>query len=292
MDITTKALFKSFFVNLFLSFIKVLTGLFGSSSALIADGIHSFSDLATDAVSIFGNYYALKPADREHPFGHGKMEYLTCLIIGVVVFFLGMEIIIASLKDEFIVPNKLVILVSVFTIIIKFILSTYLLKVGKKYTNVILTASGRESRADVISSLFVLFSCILMQFSKEYSILKYSNLVATFIVGFLIIKTGYCIIKENISYILGEQEENLLHDVLQIIKKVELVDQVDQFVIMKNGPYFQITGEISMDGELSLNEVHDVVENIENAIYKIDSRAKYINIHVNPTKLGNDIEKK
>lgn len=285
MNITTKALFKSFFANLFLSFVKVLTGLFGKSSALIADGIHSFSDLATDAVSIFGNHYALKPADKKHPFGHGKMEYLTCLIIGAVVLFLGIEIIVTSLKDEFIIPNKLVIFVSIFTIIIKFILSTYLLKVGKKHNHVILIASGRESSADVISSLFVLISCILMQFSKKYPILKYSNLVATLIVGFLIIKTGYSIIKENMSFILGEQEEELLVEVLQGIKKLELVDQVDQLVIMKSGPYLQITGEVSMNGELSLNEVHDVVEKIEDTIQQIESRAKYITIHVNPTKI-------
>lgn len=285
MNITTKALLKSFFANLFLSIIKILTGLFGKSSALVADGIHSFSDLATDAVSIFGNHYALKPADKEHPFGHGKMEYLTCLIIGAIVLVLGIEIIITSLKDEFVIPSKLVILVSIFTIIIKFILFTYLLKVGKKYNNEILIASGKESSADVISSLFVLISCVLMQFSKQVVILKYSNLIATVIVGFLIIKTGFCIIKENSSFILGEQEEGLLEEVLEIINQEELIKQVDQFIIMKNGPYVQITGEVSMNGNLSLNEVHEVIEKLENLIQQFDSRARYINIHVNPIEI-------
>lgn len=284
MCITTKALLTSFLANLFLSIIKVVTGLLGKSSALIADGIHSFSDLATDAVSIFGNHYSLKPADKEHPFGHGKMEYLTCLIIGVVVLLLGFEIVIASFKEEVTIPSKVVILVSLFTIVIKFLLSTYLLRTGKKHNNAILIANGKESSADVISSLFVLLSCILMQFSKTYSFLKYSNLIATIIVGLLIIKTGVSIIKENISSILGEQEDLMIEEMSKIIEREEQIDKIDKFIVMKNGPYFQITGEVSMAGTLSLKKAHDIIEKIEEELKRYDSRAKYINIHINPTE--------
>lgn len=283
MNITTKALFKSFFANLFLSIIKVITGIFGKSSALIADGIHSFSDLATDAVSIFGNHYALKPADKEHPFGHGKMEYLTCLIIGVVVLLLGFEIVVSAFKEKMVIPEKIVILVSLFTILVKFVLFTYLLKVGRKHNNAILIASGKESSADVVSSLFVLLSCVLMQFSNKYTILKYSNLIATIVVGILIIKTGFFIIKENISSILGEQEDGIMiEEMSSIINKEKEIVDIDRLVVMKNGPYFQITGEVSMDGKLSLKKAHDIVERLEKKLREYDSRAKYINIHVNP----------
>jgi len=285
MNITTKALFRSFFANLFLSVIKVITGIFGKSSALVADGIHSFSDLATDAVSIFGNHYALKPADKEHPFGHGKIEYLTCLIIGVVVLLLGFEIIISAFKEKVVVPDYIVILVSFFTIVVKFMLFTYLLRVGRKYNNAILIASGKESSADVVSSLFVLLSCVLMQFSSQYSFLKYSNLVATIIVGVLIMKTGLLIVKDNISSILGEQEDSIMiEEMSEIINKEKQIDKIDRLVVMKNGPYFQITGEVSMDGNLSLKKTHDIVEKLEEKLRNYDSRAKYINIHVNPTE--------
>lgn len=286
MNITSKALVKSFFANLFLSIIKVITGLIGKSSALIADGIHSFSDLMTDAVAIFGNRYALKPADKEHPFGHGKIEYLTCLIIGLVVLILGFEIIVNAFKEEIIIPSKLVILVSLFTILIKLILSTYLIKTGRNHNNAILIASGKESSMDVISSIFVLLSSILMQFSNTYVILKYSNLVATIIVGILIIKTGFHIIKDNMSSILGEQEdETKINEILSILKNEERIIQIDRFNVIKNGPYFQITGEVSMDEMLTLREVHDVIEEIEEKLKKQDERAKYINIHVNPVKI-------
>ncbi len=285
MHITAKALLKSFFVNLFLSIIKVVIGFFGKSSALIADGVHSFSDLSTDAVAIFGARYALKPADKEHPFGHGKVEYLTCLIIGLVVLLLGLEIIGTAFQSKYIVPARIVILVSLLTIVAKFLLSTYLCNMGRKHNNVILLASGKESSMDVISSIFVLLSSILMQLSKTYSILKYSNVIATIIVGILVVKTGFDIMKDNISSIIGEQASDMNQkQMIAVLEENEAVDHVDQFVVIKNGPYFQITGEISMNETLSLKEVHEVVEHLEKKLKELDNRAMYITIHVNPSK--------
>ena len=81
MKNTNKIMKASFLTNLFLSIIKVIIGFFGKSSSLIADGIHSLSDLITDIVAIVGNSFASKPADHEHPYGHGKLEYLTCLFL-------------------------------------------------------------------------------------------------------------------------------------------------------------------------------------------------------------------
>ncbi len=285
MNTTTRALIKSFVVNLFLSISKVIIGFIGKSSALIADGIHSFSDLATDAVAIFGNRYSLKPADKEHPFGHGRVEYLTCLMIGIIVLFLGFEIIHSAFKSEFVIPSFIVIIVSIIAIIMKFILSSYLLSVGRKNNNAILIASGCESSMDVISSIFVLLSSILMQFSSSIFILKYSNLIATIIVGILIVKTGFDIMKENISCIIGEQVSNIdIEQMKAVLDSEAYVDSVDNFTVIKYGPYFQITGEISMNSSLTLQEVHDVVELLEKNLKKMDHRAMYINIHVNPSQ--------
>lgn len=283
MNITQGALLKSFFVNLFLSIFKIVVGIIGTSSALIADGIHSFSDLATDSVAIFGARYALKPADKEHPFGHGRVEYLTCLVIGVVVLFLGIEIIINAFQDEFIIPASIVIFVSFLTIIMKFILSSYLLKIGNKNNNAILIASGKESSMDVISSIFVLLSSILMQYSSSYPILKYSNQIATIIVGIFIIKTGLDIIKENVSSIIGEQASDRMDSMRKVLESEACINHIDYFAVIKYGPYFQITGEVSMDEKLPLKEVHEILERVEKNLKEVDKRAMYINIHVNPT---------
>lgn len=275
----------SFLVNLFLSLIKFMFGIIGKSSALVVDSIHSFSDLSTDVISIIGNKLANKPADSKHPYGHGKLEYLTSLFIGVVILFLGFSLISSSIKREIIVPESIVIFVSLFTIISKCCLSRYLIMCGKKYDNRILIASGRESSADVISSIVVLISSVCMQFSVSISILKYADIVASVIVGIFIVFTGFSLIKDNISVILGEQETDV--EVLEKIRKIILSDEniieIDNLVILKFGPYSSITCELKMDGNCLLKEAHDIVDEIENKIQKFDSKYQYITIHINPT---------
>lgn len=275
---------KSFLTNFFLSVFKVVSGFIFHSSALIADGIHSFSDLVTDVVAIVGNAFSLKPADHEHPYGHGNIEYLTSIVISSVVIFIGLVLIGSVANKEIVIPSALVIVVSIITIISKIILSRYLIKQGVKHKNNILIASGKESSADVISSIIVLISGILMQFSSSISIFKYADMVASIIVGLFIINTGFSILKENISQILGRREED--EEFVSNIK-IELFEfadvlAVDDVMIMKLGPYYKVSIELSMDSTYSLKKAHDIAHNIEKILMMKNEKIKYINIHVNP----------
>lgn len=281
----TRSIRISMITNLFLSLLKFIAGIVGCSSALVADGIHSFSDLSTDVIALLGNKLASKPADEKHPFGHGKIEYLTSLSIGIFVLLLGITLIIESVDRGVVTPNVYVVFVSLFTIIIKYILSSYLIRCGKKYNNTILVASGKESRADVISSIFVLASVVCMQLKKVLPIMKYADVITSVIVGIFIVRTGILLIKENVSVIIGEQETD--NETLNKIRKILLEDdavlRVDRLTVMKFGYSFSITCELVMDGKLSLFESHNVVDNIENTIKLMDSRYEYITIHVNPS---------
>ena len=281
----TRSIKISMITNLFLSLFKFVVGIVGNSSSLIADGIHSFSDLSTDVVALIGNKLASKPADDKHPFGHGKIEYLTSLSIGVFVLLLGITLIMESLDRGVVIPSVYVIFASLFTIIVKYILSSYLIRCGKKYSNTILVASGKESRADVVSSIFVLISVVCMQLQKVISIMKYADIITSIIVGIFIIRTGILLIKENASVIIGEQEtdEEILNEIKNVLLENTAVHCVDRLIVMKFGYSFSITCELVMDGKLSLFESHKVVDNIENKIKLMDSRYEYITIHVNPS---------
>jgi len=294
MSYVTKTMIISFFTNIFLAIAKVMVGIFASSSALIADGIHSFSDLSTDFFALIGNYFARKPADKEHPFGHGKIEYLTSIIIGCLVIIVGFGVIYKSTGNEVIIPNKIVILVTLITIIIKYLLSGYIIKKGRKYQNNILIASGKESRTDVISSFFVLISSILVQFSDKIKFLKYSDIVATIIVGLFIIRTGFLIVKENFSVILGEQENDkkYLAKLKKIILKNKSVFSIRSMIILKFGHRVTLDLVILMDGDISLRESHKIVDEIEEEIKEYDERIEHINIHMEPNmKLTNNKKK-
>ena len=284
MKHVTRIIGISMITNFFLSLFKLVSGILGNSSALVADGVHSFSDLSTDVVALFGNKMASKPADEKHPYGHGKAEYLTSLIIGVVVLILGITLICDCLKRDIITPNTYVVFVSLFTIVTKYILSSYLIHSGKKYSNAILIASGKESSADVISSIVVLLASICMQLSPFVPIFKYADILASIIVGLFIIRTGISLVKENVSVILGEQEtdEETLGKIKEIILSNPKIIYIDRLNVLKFGYTCNITCELTMNGDLSLRESHQIVDDVENKIKEMNARYKYITIHINP----------
>ena len=274
MNKITKAMFISFFTNIFLSLIKIITGLLGHAGALVADGFHSLSDTITDIFAIIGSKISNKPADRKHPLGHGKAEYITCSFIGLIILFMGCFIIYSSLFDDRATPSMFVVTVTLITIFLKLLLSKFLLYKGKLYQSSILTASGRESFSDVLSSFIVLISVLLSQLSDKYSIFMYADDVAMFIVGLLILKIAYSVLKESISKLLDEQVTDIeyINKIQSIINKHEEVKNIDRLIIIKEGPFYKIDIEVSMDKNMKLSQSHNIVENIETEIKNFDNK--------------------
>lgn len=280
-----KVMKTSMITNVSLAVLKICTGFIFKSGALISDGIHSFSDLMTDIFAIIGNKLSLKPADKEHPYGHGKIEYLTSMFIGFVIIFVGFSVIYSSLKHKVVIPSILVLIVTIVTIILKLLLSQYIIRKGKQLKNNILIASGEESRMDVISSIVVLFSVICMKLSKYLSILKYSDKVASIIVGIFIIYAGFSILKENSSIILGKQEDNeeYLNSLKSVILENKEIIHIDSLYLLRFGSIYELCLTVSMDGNISLKKAHQMMDILEDQIKSFDKKIKYINIHMEPT---------
>ena len=281
MNKTTRVMLVSVVTNIFLAVIKIITGSIYTSGALVSDGIHSLSDLITDLVAIIGGYLALKPADKEHPYGHGKLEYLTSLAIGVMVMFVGGEVIYKGFTEPIVKPSIIVAFISLITILAKLLLSTFIIKKGKKYSNTILIASGKESRTDVLSSVVVLLSALIIQFG---GIFRYADKVASIIVGIFILSTGFKILKENVSNVLGEQvtDQKYIDKITSIIKDHKEIKEVKEMTIMKYGSISSLNLTITMTGETSLQEVHDYISHIEQDILDNCSHIKYVHTHVEP----------
>lgn len=284
MSAVTKTMVVSMIVNVFLSLIKIISGILGSCNSLIADGIHSISDLSTDIIAIIGNKLSLKPADNKHPYGHGKIEYLTSLIISIVILFLGFSIIYNTINRQTVIPKVWVLIVSFITIISKYFLSSFIIKQGKRINSTILIASGYESRSDAVGSIGVFLSVIVMHLSSYISIFKYADKVATIIIAILIIKTGFNILKENIGLLLGEQliDEDYLQKIKNIIYEEEDL-KIKNIHILRNGPYNHLVATITMNNFMSLEEAHDKIDLIELKVKEYDEKIKYVTIHVEPT---------
>lgn len=273
---------KSFIVNLSLVIIKIIFGFVGHSRALLIDGIHSFSDLVTDVVVMVGSFFANKPADKEHPFGHGQAEYLLSLFVGIVVLTLGFNIILEVEQTSVTIPSLIVVYVSAFTIIVKLILAKYLLLKGKKYKSSILTSSGKESRADVITSVLVLISSILMQF--DYSYLRMADTVVSVIIGLFIMKTGYEILKENVNYIIGSQVTDKVYrkKINKWIMEQKEVKGINDLIILNFGHYYKIIVDVMLDPNSSLLESHKIADEIEILLREKDKMIEYVTVHMSP----------
>lgn len=284
MEKATKVLVKSLIVNILLTLTKFVFGLIYKSKVLVADGIHSLSDLATDIVSIYGSKLSLKPADTEHPYGHGKIEYLTSIVIGTVILALALSLLGNSLNAKNTIASNMVLYVTIFTILAKYLISRYILSKGVKYKSNLLIASGKESRSDVISSAIVIITYFLSKLSSYSKIFLYSDTIGTFIIGLIILKTAYRILKENIVSILGEieQDEEYLDKIREIILENSEVVNIEELNIIKYGHYYQANITINMDSDVTLEDACLVSNRIKKKLINKKTRISYAKISINP----------
>ena len=274
-------LIKSLIVNTILVILKIIFGFVGSSSALIADGFHSLSDLTTDVISIIGLKAATRKADKKHPYGHGKIEYLLCILIGIVIIFLGGTLIIESFTKENNAPKTIVMIITIITILTKYLIAKYISKKGEFLNSSILTASGEESLADVYSSIVVLISYFISQ------IYPYADKIATIIIAVLIISTGLKILKENISSILDEKESNpeVIEQIKKIINEQKQIIKYNNLRLIKFGSYYKCELTIFIDGNQTIINSNNLVETLKKEITKNNEKIKYINIYVKPYRI-------
>lgn len=284
MEKVTKVLVKSLIVNILLTLTKFVFGIIYKSKVLVADGIHSLSDLATDIVSIYGSKLSLKPADNEHPYGHGKIEYLTSIVIGAVILALALSLLGNSLNAKNTIASNMVLYVTIFTILAKYLISRYILSKGVKYKSNLLVASGKESRSDVISSAIVIVTYFLSKLSSYSKIFLYSDTIGTFIIGLIILKTAYRILKENIVSILGEieQDEEYLDKIREIILENSEVVNIEELNIIKYGHYYQANITINMDSDVTLEDACLVSDRIKKKLINKKTRISYAKISINP----------
>lgn len=287
MNKVFKTLIISVIVNVFLSFTKIIFGVIYYSQALITDGFHSLSDLITDIVGLIGNKLAHKPADNNHPYGHGRIEYVTGIIIGIVIFFLGVTLFIDNIYQPHYIPNGIIIVVIIFTIVVKYLLSRYIINQGRKYNNNILIASGSESRMDVLSSVVVLLSFLGSKLSSISNVFVYSDKVGSVIVSILIIKVAVDILRENVTSVIGEGVDDLelLNQIKKIIRKSsKKIKNIDQINLLKYGSYYKAVIDLSIDCDISFLESHAITRKVKtNLLYKM-AAIKYITVHVNAYK--------
>ena len=278
MNKITKTLLVSVSVNICLVVCKLIIGFLGSSKALIANAIHSLTDLITDGIAIVGNNFSMRPADNKHPYGYGQIEYVTNIIVGLVILILGITQIINAFSGNVDIPSNIIIYTSVIAIIVKYTLAKYITIKGKEYKSGILIVSGFESKADALTTFFVIISALLSKLTAYNELYKYSDNVCTFVIGLYISYVSLKILKENAFDLIDKVEDNqeLINKIKKkILKNVEIKD-ITSLSLIKYGTYYTANLEIALNKNIKLKDIKEINKRLERQLINRRTRISYL----------------
>lgn len=278
-------------VNFVLLVLKFLAGIIGHSSAMVADAVHSLSDFITDVVVIVFVRIAGKPQDESHDYGHGKYETLATAIIGVVLLFVGVGILINSLKSIVAVWNGVVIeapsilafVAAAVSIITKEILYQYTVYKGKKFNSKAVIANAWHHRSDAFSSIGTLIGIGGAIFLDE----KWRVLdpVAAFVVSLFIMKVSVELVKPCLDELLEKSLPHEMEDrILEIIISHPEVSSPHHLRTRYIGNNIAIEVHIRMDGSMALKDAHEITKRIEASLKEEFGQETHIGIHMEPVK--------
>lgn len=274
--------------NAILCIAKILVGLISGSIAIIADGINNLADASSSVITLAGFKLSAMPEDEEHPYGHARIEYITGMIVSVLIVVVGVELIKSSI-DKILHPEPLefswsIVIVLLLAILLKIWQAMFNIKVGKKINSVALTATGADSRNDVISTAAVLFSIIIGKMANIQIDGYMGVLVALFIIW-----SGIGLIKETSSPLLGEAPDpDLVAAISEMVSDFDGVLGIHDLVVHNYGPgkiFASIHIEVDANGDLM--ESHDMVDNIERQLSK--KLHIVLTAHMDPIKIDDPI---
>ena len=273
--------------NIILFLMKLLAGLLAGSVAIIADAVNNLSDASSSVVTLLGFRLAQMPADEDHPYGHARYEYLSGLMVAVLILVIGVELVKSSvgkiIHPEAIDFSLLTVGILVASVLVKLWMSLFFGTLGKRINSLTLQATSVDSRNDVVSTIAVLAGC-LVGYIFHVNIDGYVGLL----VALFILYSGVNIVRETISPLLGEQaDEELVKKIKTLVYSHEAVLNVHDLLIHDYGPgrcFASIHAEVS--ARLDPMEVHDILDEIECAV--LDKLNVHLVIHYDPVLPDDD----
>ena len=256
--------------NAVIIILKLIAGIISGSISIISEAIHSLSDFLASVLTFFAVMKSSEPADKEHPFGHGKYEDMSGFIEGGLIIFAALFIIYEACKklfmpETFEVDTTLGIAVMLFAVVANFIVSSILFKVEKKSNSISLFADGEHLRTDIYSSLGVMAGLILIKLTGIYIL----DPVIAILVAMFILKAGFSISKETLNNLLdGSLPPEALKSIEEIIHsyKSDCVLDFKNLRARRCGPSTDIELTILFPKEMTIEKCHCICDEIENLI--------------------------
>ena len=274
-------------VNFILSIVKVIIGIIANSMSIISDGLNNITDAGSSVITMIGFKMSQKKVDNDHPWGHGRMEYIAAFIVDMLIILVGIELLKSSV-DKIINPSMpdisaITITILVIAIIAKLWLFVFYKKIAKIINSEAIKGNAYDSISDVISTFVVLLSAIVAKFAN-ISIDGYVSIL----VSIFILFTGFKALKETIDILLGAKPDpELVKGIEEFTKKYDMIVGIHDMMIHDYGPGRKI---VSFHAEVPANSdicmAHDIIDQMEQDIY--DEFNCITTIHMDPIEVDDE----
>ena len=269
--------------NLLLTVVQVIVGLVGHSQALVADALHTLSDLITDFMVLYALYHGHKAADEDHPYGHARVETAVSLILGIMLFAVGAGIAVRAVyklasADPFIMPSLATLITAVLTVAAKEALYRYTMNTAKRYDSNMLRANAWHHRSDALSSLVVAAGIAGTQFGYMFL-----DSVAAIAVALMVLKVGielaWVSLRELIDTGLNASQ---IHTIQKIITDVPEVKSLHVLRTRLLGGKALVDVHIQVEPHISVSEGHHISEAVRQRVIADVDEVDDVMVHVDP----------
>ena len=276
-------------VNIILTILKIIAGALGRSAAMVADGIHSLSDLLSDIVVLVFTHISSKGKDKNHSFGHGKFETMATLIVSVILVAVGAKLMadgVASIigvmnGNSIPLPGSIALWAAIGSIIIKEILYHATIRTARRTNSPVVLANAWHHRSDALSSIGALAGIAgAMILGEKWTIL---DPIASCCISIAIIVVAVKMSLPSLAELLETSlPEEIEKDIISIANSVQGVENIHELKTRRNGISYIIDAHIVVDPHISVTEAHNIATDVENALKEKYGNETQINIHIEP----------
>lgn len=275
------------FFNFLLFLGKLIAGIISHSIAITADAFNNLSDAASSVITLIGFRLAGQEADDDHPFGHGRIEYISGLFVAVLILFMGVELLKSSvskiLNPATLTVSPLILGILIVSILVKLYMYLFNRKIGRKISSSTILATATDSVSDACSTLVILAATV----AGQYTTIPVDGWCGL-IVGVLICRAGVMAAKDTISPLLGQApEESFVKEVNDIVMGHEEIIGIHDLIVHNYGPgrvLISLHAEVPADGDVLV--LHDVIDSIEHELR--DTLKCHAVIHMDPVCVGDE----
>ena len=268
-------------INIVLALLKIISGNIFRSVSLVSDGLNSLSDLITNILVIIGLKVGENPEDKEHPFGHGKIESVFSVIIGTFIMITAFDIIKENIMGLFqmkgeVISSPMPVIITVIVIVIKIFQLLFMKNKTKDYRGALINSLLEDYKADIVISISVLMGILLSRINPVFDVFVGVS------VAIYIMYSGYNLIKDNALILLDSQDEDLLESVRKDLSEFDEIENAHDFRMTTSGKNIYLFIDVRMNKSLTIDEAHEITNKISKFIKHKYKNIKRVLIHAEP----------